>query len=84
VPLLADWTDPNPAIEAKLQELNSKSIPVLAIYPANKPGQPIVLRDAISRKQLLTALESAGPSQAAATTAGKTTAGAALAGQPSG
>jgi len=84
VPLLADWTDQNPTIKQKLAELNSNSIPLLAIYPANKPGQPIVLRDAITQKQLLTALETAGPSQAGATTASKTTAGAALAGQPSG
>jgi thiol:disulfide interchange protein len=60
--VLADWTDHNDAIKRKLEELNSISIPLLAIYPANKPGEVIVLRDAITQKQLLTALEQAGPS----------------------
>ncbi len=62
VPVLADWTDHNETIKNKLEELNSKSIPLLAIYPANKPGEVIVLRDAITQSQLLNALEEAGPS----------------------
>ena len=62
VAVLADWTDHNDAIKHKLDELNSISIPLLAIYPANKPGEVIVLRDAITQKQLLSALEQAGPS----------------------
>lgn len=68
-PVLADWSDYNDAIKQQLEELNSKSIPLLAIYPANKPGEVIVLRDAITQGQLLTALEQAGPS--AEPTAGK-------------
>lgn len=66
-PVLADWTDHNDAIKQQLEELNSKSIPLLAIYPANKPGEVIVLRDAITQGQLLTALEQAGPSTEPAT-----------------
>src|SRR5262249_25670385 len=62
-PVLADWSDHNDAIKQKLEELNSISIPLLAIYPANKPGQVIVLRDAITQQQLLSALEQAGPSR---------------------
>ena len=62
VPLLADWTQPNEEIKQSLQELESKSIPVLAIYPANRPGEVIVLRDLISQSQVLDALEKAGPS----------------------
>jgi len=61
--VLADWSDHNEAIKEKLVELNSNSIPLLAIYPANRPGEVIVLRDAITQKQLLTALEQAGPSK---------------------
>jgi thiol:disulfide interchange protein len=60
--ILADWTDHNDAIKSKLEELESISIPLLAIYPANKPGDVIVLRDRISQSQLLSALEQAGPS----------------------
>jgi thiol:disulfide interchange protein len=61
-PVLADWTEQNDAIKRQLEELDSKSIPLLAIYPANKPGEVIVLRDTITQSQLLTALEKAGPS----------------------
>jgi hypothetical protein len=61
-PVLADWTDMNDTIKEQLNELNSNSIPLLAIYPANRPGDVIVLRDAITQGQLLAALEKAGPS----------------------
>jgi thiol:disulfide interchange protein len=62
VPLLADWTDKNDAIKEKLAELNSKSIPLLAIYPAGTPFEPIVLRDALVESQVLSAIEKAGSS----------------------
>ncbi len=68
VPMLADWSDHNETIKAKLQELNSRTIPLLAIYPAGKPGEVIVLRDTIVESQLLKALEEAGPSQGAPAT----------------
>lgn len=60
VPLLADWTDGSEAIEKKLNELGSNSIPLLAIYPANQPNSPIILRDVITKTQLLNALQQAG------------------------
>ena len=63
VTMYADWTNSNPEITAKLEELNSNSIPVLAIYPAGKPNQPIVLRDLLSQNTVLEALKEAGPSQ---------------------
>ncbi|WP_164102020.1 protein-disulfide reductase DsbD family protein [Candidatus Laterigemmans baculatus] len=63
VPLLADWTDHNEEIRAKLSELESNAIPVLAIYPAGRPGEPIVLRDLVSQEQVLDALRSAGASE---------------------
>jgi thiol:disulfide interchange protein len=62
VAVLADWTDYNETIKQQLEELNSKSIPLLAIYPAKAPGQPIVLRDALVESQVLAALEEAGGS----------------------
>jgi thiol:disulfide interchange protein len=67
--VLADWSDHNDAIKEKLVELNSNSIPLLAIYPADRPGEVIVLRDAITQKQLLSALQQAGPSKKLAATA---------------
>lgn len=64
VPMVADWTNQNPEIKAKLDELKSRSIPVLAIYPAGRPNEVIVLRDVVTESQVLKALEEAGPSQA--------------------
>jgi thiol:disulfide interchange protein len=67
VPVLADWTDGSNEIKAALEALQSRSIPVLAIYPAATPGgecpDPIVLRDLITEAQVLEALQKAGPSQ---------------------
>ena len=66
VPVLADWTDGSEEIRAALEGLGSRSIPLLAIYPAAKPGEqppePIILRDLLSEGQVLAALEQAGPS----------------------
>jgi suppressor for copper-sensitivity B len=66
VPVLADWTDGSLEIKQMLESLQSKSIPLLAIFPAAKPGgslpDPIVLRDLITESQVLEALERAGPS----------------------
>jgi thiol:disulfide interchange protein len=62
----ADWTDGSEEIRAALEGLGSRSIPLLAIYPAAKPGErppePIILRDLLTEGQVLTALEQAGPS----------------------
>ncbi len=69
VPLLADWTDGSPEIKLMLESLQSKSIPVLAVFPAaragDRPPEPIVLRDLITEKQVLSAIRDAGPSRAA-------------------
>ncbi|MCA9172898.1 MAG: thioredoxin family protein [Planctomycetales bacterium] len=62
-PLLADWTDHSPEIRRALAELNSSSIPVLAIYPADKPDQPTVLRDLLNENMVLEAIRQAGPSK---------------------
>ena len=66
VPMLADWTDGSEEIRAALEALGSRSIPLLAIYPAAKPGEaapaPIILRDLLTEGQVLAALEQAGPS----------------------
>lgn len=62
VPLLADWTNPSPDIKAQLTELKSASIPLLAVYPAGRPGEVIVLRDTLVESQVIEALKAAGPS----------------------
>jgi thiol:disulfide interchange protein len=67
VPLLADWTEESPEIKSMLETLQSRSIPVLAIFPAVLPDQPsrdpIVLRDLITESQVLEAIKEAGPSR---------------------
>lgn len=63
VPLLADWTDGSPEIKDTLATLQSKSIPVLAIYPAGSPNQPIILRDVVTKQQVLDAIAQAGTVQ---------------------
>ncbi|QEG42033.1 protein-disulfide reductase DsbD family protein [Roseimaritima ulvae] len=62
VPMLADWSDYNEAIKNKLTELESQSIPLLAIYPGSQPDSPIILRDLVNQQDVLGALETAGPS----------------------
>ncbi len=71
VPLLADWTQDSPEITQMLAALGSKSIPVLAIFPAGRANQPIILRDVITQDQLIKALEQAGPSQPQPAVAGQ-------------
>jgi thiol:disulfide interchange protein len=62
VPMVADFSDYAPEIKAKFNSLGSNSIPVLAIYPADRPNDPIVLPDIVSQSQVLDALKRAGPS----------------------
>ena len=61
VTLLADWTDRSEMIKNALRELNSQSIPLLAIYPADTSKQPIVLPDLLTKKKVLAALAAAAP-----------------------
>ena len=62
VTLVADWTRESEEIKSMLASLKSNSIPVLAIFPANQPDNPIVLRDLVSRQEVIDALRRAGPS----------------------
>jgi len=62
VPMLADWTDRNDTIKAALLELGSGSIPLLAIYPADKSREVILLPDLLTQQKVLNALDEAGPS----------------------
>jgi suppressor for copper-sensitivity B len=80
VPLLADWTDGSPEIKDMLATLQSKSIPVLAVFPAaaqgSAPPDPIVLRDLITESQVLSAIRDAGPSRPGVTRAAQLGSGA--------
>ncbi len=63
VALQADWTHGQPEVTAMLELLGSKQVPVLAIFPAGNPNQPIVLRGGYTPQTLLDALKTAGPSR---------------------
>lgn len=65
VPLLADWTNGSDEIKEMLSSLKSNSIPVVAIFPGDKPNEAFVLRNLISQSRLVDALKQAGPSQSA-------------------
>lgn len=65
VPLLADWTHLDGEVTAMLELLGSKQVPVLAIFPAGRPNEPIVFVDPYTPQQLIDALKKAGPSQVA-------------------
>lgn len=57
--LLADWTAPNSEIEQALDDYKSASIPLIVIHPAGRFDEPIILRDMVSKDQLLEAIERA-------------------------
>jgi thiol:disulfide interchange protein len=67
VPLLADWSDKNDTIKNALLELNSQSIPLMAIYPADSSREVMVLPDLLTKQKVLDALTDAGPSLSANT-----------------
>lgn len=63
VPLIADYTETPPEVKEALNSLGSDSIPFLAIFPADHPHEPLVLRDLVTKNQVLDALRQAGPSR---------------------
>ena len=60
---LHDWTRTPPEATKMLELLGSKQVPVLAIFPAGNPNEPIVLRGGYTQATLLDALKQAGPSR---------------------
>lgn len=62
VAMYADWSSYSEEIKIKLEELNSRSIPFLVIYPGSRPDQPIILRDIVTQNQVIEALRAAGAS----------------------
>ncbi len=63
IPMVADLTNRQPELFAKLRELNSISIPLIAIYSGGDLEHPIILRDLVTESQVLEALKTAGPSK---------------------
>jgi thiol:disulfide interchange protein len=69
VAVKADWTNPNPELEATLASLGARQIPLLAVYPAGRPQDVIVLDGLLTENQVLAAIQKAGPSKAASSQA---------------
>ncbi|MFH1303797.1 MAG: cytochrome c biogenesis protein CcdA, partial [Planctomycetota bacterium] len=59
VPMYADYTDYSPTIKEWLDKFKSVSIPLTVIFPANRPNEPIIIRDLYSQTTLLEALQQA-------------------------
>ncbi len=62
VAMYADWTDPDEKIKQKLSELESRSIPLLVIYPGDRSKDPIIMRDLVTQQAVVDALRRAGAS----------------------
>lgn len=59
VPMYADYTDYSPTIKEWLDKYDSISIPLTVILPANRPNEPIIIRDLYTQSTLLEKLQEA-------------------------
>lgn len=57
VALKADMSRSNPEAENLLHRLGSKSIPFLAVFPGHDPRHPVIMRDILSRGELIRVLK---------------------------
>jgi thiol:disulfide interchange protein len=62
VTFMADWTNKDAEVTAMLDALKSRQVPVLAIFPAGNPLEPIVFRGGYTQQNVIDALAEAGPS----------------------
>jgi thiol:disulfide interchange protein DsbD len=63
VPLKADWTNRNPDITKLLGKFGRSGVPLYVVFPAGRPGEPIVLPEVITAGMVIEALDAAGPAQ---------------------
>jgi thiol:disulfide interchange protein DsbD len=61
--LKGDWTRKDPRITEILRRHNRAGVPFYAVYPADRPDEPIVLPEIINKRLVLESLEKAGPSR---------------------
>jgi thiol:disulfide interchange protein DsbD len=68
VTMVADYTRRPPMIEKTLRALKANGVPVIAIFPASDPYNPIIFRDGYTEQAILDALTEAagGPGARAA------------------
>lgn len=55
--LKADLTKPDSLISSLMQNLGSRSVPFFAIFPADDPAHPIVMRDIVKKSEVIKALK---------------------------
>lgn len=65
VTMVADYTRRPPMIEQTLRALKANGVPVIAIFPANDPYNPIIFRDGYTEQAILDALAQATGGQGA-------------------
>jgi thiol:disulfide interchange protein/DsbC/DsbD-like thiol-disulfide interchange protein len=65
--LYADYTDYPPEIDDTIKALKSNGVPVVAIFPGDRPYEPIVFRGGYTTAGLIEALKSAKPRTATTT-----------------
>jgi thiol:disulfide interchange protein len=63
--LKADNTHEDPGVGAMMELLGIRQVPVLAIFPAGRPNEPIVFLDGYTQGMVTEALKGAGPSKPA-------------------
>jgi len=56
LPLFADLTNKNEEAESLLKSLSGRSIPFFAIFSADDPQRPIIMRDIVKKKDVVRAL----------------------------
>jgi thiol:disulfide interchange protein len=67
VTMVADYTRRPPMIEKTLRALKANGVPVIAIFPAGDPYNPIIFRDGYTEQAILDALAEANGGQGART-----------------
>src|SRR5262249_22948918 len=63
ITMYADFTDYPPEIEKTIRALKSNGVPVIAIFPGDRPYEPIVFRDGYTAQGLISALKQAEQKQ---------------------
>lgn len=65
VPIRADYTLEDPEIKADLERFNRAGVPMYVIIPANRPNEPILLDEILTKGAVIEGLKQAGPSDGA-------------------
>ncbi|NMC20964.1 MAG: hypothetical protein GYA33_11145 [Thermogutta sp.] len=60
--LQADWTHESPEVTRFLDWLGFQQVPVVVIFPAGRPNEPIVFTGMFTQRDIVQAVEKAGPS----------------------